>query len=602
MSDRKRSTAKRPKTRANTSNLSNVSIASNISLDTSSTTYTCDVCKGNDTLRSALQSDSVKTFISKISEITVANEKLSDQITLLKKLELNIQHLLINPKELVSNNKKLDKLDSQFKQFENHVTAKTDQLTQLVNKLSDSPPPLSPTILKKLDDFVSVTPHDPPKKESDRICKPQSVIKADYIVPEDPYKNLIENFVGDSDMKLLREFVNNDKYEQRQNCHRETSYYGEFSYKYGNTYHPARKVPAVFEKLGNSIKEKFPDVKNKILTFLTTKYINGEAYCPSHSDNEPSLSPTDDIFTFSLGADRTMKFNGIHNDDVVDVTLHENSLLVFSRSSQCHWKHAIPVDESVDECRYSVTVRINEPFNVNSSRLYGDSNTAFIKFGVGPKTLGRWCPGERIKASRVGDLPSPADVPPVRNMIIHTGINDLRDRYNPLSPAQIVKTMENKCAAIHRLHPQMRIIISPLLPTRNAQLNNLVRETNRYIEILSGKHYNIIMSDNSVFANEEGLLLDSLGSRKVNDIVHINLSGIIKLGLILRSYILPYRAKTKPNTGTKNAVNQRVSHSTTEREENSSQSATLDGGASSISDTQGEGTAFPIPGVSPRRS
>ena len=105
-----------------------------------------------------------------------------------------------------------------------------------------------------------------------------------------------------------------------------------------------------------------------------------------------------------------------------------------------------------------------------------------------------------------------------------------------------------------------------------------------------------------MFANEEGLLLDSLGSRKVNDIVHINLSGIIKLGLILRSYILPYRAKTKPNTGTRNAVNHRVSHSTTEREENSSQSATLDGGASSISDTQGEGTAFPIPGVSPRRS
>ena len=173
---------------------------------------------------------------------------------------------------------------------------------------------------------------------------------------------------------------------------------------------------------------------------------------------------------------------------------------------------------------------------MNSTYLYGDSNTAFIKFGDGPKTLGRWCPGQRIKTSRVSDLPAATNVPPVRNMIIHTGINDLRDRYNPLSPLEIVQTMEKKCAAIHRIHPQMRIFLSPLLPTRDEKLNNLVRQTNGYIYLMSIKHINLFMTNNNDFADSGGFLIDNLASRKANDTVHLNLSGIIKLGMLFKRY------------------------------------------------------------------
>ena len=55
--------------------------------------------------------------------------------------------------------------------------------------------------------------------------------------------------------------------------------------------------------------------------------------------------------------------------------------------------------------------------------------------------------------------------------------------------------------------------------------------------MLSYKHRNLYMTNNSSFSNKEGLLLESLSSRKANDIVHINLTGIIKLGLLFRSYI-----------------------------------------------------------------
>ena len=460
--------------------------------------------------------------------------------------------------------------------------------------------------MKKLDGLIlsSETSKQAPVKTNAPdlpSLSPPPKCTAPVIIPEKPYCCIKEKFMGETELTEIKNFVETDTYEPRGTSNRETSYYGQYSYKYGKTYHPARKIPTAFQNLGDMIDKQFPNYQGCPKTYLASKYNNGKAYCPSHSDDEPTLSPTADIFTFSMFASRSMEFESIHSDEVDKVILNDNSLLVFSRSSQCYWKHSIPVDESVEDPRYSVTVRILEPYNVNSTRLYGDSNTAFIKFGVGPKTLGRWCPGERIKTPRVGDLPSPSDVPPVRNMIIHTGINDLRDRYNPLSPSQLVRTMEDKCAAIHRIHPQMRIIISPVLPTRDRQLNNLVRETNAYIYMLSNKHYNIIMSDNNVFADDEGLLLNSLGSRKVNDIVHINLSGIIKLGMILKSHILPYRMRNSHSTGNRSPVKANVPQSTKDSDVERTHSA-ASGGDSPRNGIQGDGTSFSTGGTVPPRS
>ena len=58
-----------------------------------------------------------------------------------------------------------------------------------------------------------------------------------------------------------------------------------------------------------------------------------------------------------------------------------------------------------------------------------------------------------------------------------------------------------------------------------------------YIYRLSTKHHNLYMTDNAIFADKKGLLINEIASRKVNDIVHINLSGIIKLGMLFRSYV-----------------------------------------------------------------
>ena len=121
--------------------------------------YLCDICKGNDTLRSVLHNDEVKTFISKISDLTQANDKLSDQISILKNMDLHIQHiLLIDPKQLVHNNVKLTKLDLQFQEFKKKMYEKTEQLTNLLSDIAEKPviPQISPTLLEKLDNITSV--------------------------------------------------------------------------------------------------------------------------------------------------------------------------------------------------------------------------------------------------------------------------------------------------------------------------------------------------------------------------------------------------------------------------------------------------------------
>ena len=114
MSEKKLSTSINKGTRSNSRKVKDKD--KDLIQDTSvSYPYLCDICKGNDTLRSVLHNDEVKTFISKISDLTQANDKLSDQISILKNMDLHIQHiLLIDPKQLVHNNVKLTKLDLQF--------------------------------------------------------------------------------------------------------------------------------------------------------------------------------------------------------------------------------------------------------------------------------------------------------------------------------------------------------------------------------------------------------------------------------------------------------------------------------------------------------
>ena len=63
----------------------------------------------------------------------------------------------------------------------------------------------------------------------------------------------------------------------------------------------------------DQIHNQFP-LSSKVNSCLLTKYPDGSSICPAHGDDEPFIGPSSDIFTLSVGAERSMKFlNSMNN-------------------------------------------------------------------------------------------------------------------------------------------------------------------------------------------------------------------------------------------------------------------------------------------------
>ena len=227
------------------------------------------------------------------------------------------------------------------------------------------------------------------------------------------------------------------------------------------------------------IHEKYPE-SPKTNSCLITRYQTGENTCPSHGDNTPFNAPNSDIFTLSIGAERTMKIKSC-SDHVAptyeNIHLKDKSLLVFSRASQDFYHHEILPDTAVSECRYSFTFRCLAPYNLNYTAIIGDSNTAEISFGAGMGKLGVWLPGTRHKAPKIKNIPNPHEIGPTRNILLNVGINDLLED-NPKSAKYLTNQLESKVKAILAVYPKVQIFISLLLPTKDPNLNFKVNELN----------------------------------------------------------------------------------------------------------------------------
>ena len=186
-----------------------------------------------------------------------------------------------------------------------------------------------------------------------------------------------------------------------------------------------------------------------------------------------------------------------------------SSLLICSRSSQKRWLHYIPPDDSVDSIqphfpthctpvRCSLTFRHIAPQFKNSLFVCGDSNTWFLKFGEGAGTFGKWLPGICHESTTISKVPSPELIGPYKNVLIHMGINDIKQSHHPCIP-ELVHQLECKCASIHKMYPNTKIFLSALLPTKKIILNKKVDEFNRCLYQLSRMHPNLIFIENDTF-------------------------------------------------------------------------------------------------------
>ena len=173
--------------------------------------------------------------------------------------------------------------------------------------------------------------------------------------------------------------------------------------------------------------DKFPS-NSKLNSCLVTQYENGSCSCPPHGDNELFISPGLDIFTFSIGASRTMEFESCsdHANQINEsVKLKTNDLISFSLNSQDFYHRSIIPDETVNQPRFSLTFRSLAHYNLNYLAIIGDSNTQDLVFGEAKGKLGRWMPGSNFKASRIKNIPDPHTIGPCPNMLINVEVNEI---------------------------------------------------------------------------------------------------------------------------------------------------------------------------------
>ena len=370
----------------------------------------------------------------------------------------------------------------------------------------------------------------------------------------DPYVKYIDNAVSDDIKSSLLSFVSSSDSEfVRIGDNRDTLYFGEYSYKYNGAEHTAKPMPEQIISLLNVIKPKLSNPNAIVNSCLVTRYVGGSDHIPLHRDNEPLYNPDSEIMTVSIGENRTMKFVENTGQKSEELILNDKSLLIFSRYAQDFWRHGIDKADNSPNVRYSFTFRHLAPHFLNSAIVIGDSNTKYLKFGEGQGTFGRWMPGRRVEALHVENIPEPEDIGPYRNIVIHTGINNIKSR-NRQPNQTIAGILENKCKQILNVYPRAKIWLSLLLPTKLETLNHRVRDFNSMLFDISHGNKNIEVIDHPLaeLCDAKGCLKDEFGRYDKNlqthlskDILHLGKKGLRVLVKTLKSNIV---GKVKSST------------------------------------------------------
>ncbi len=314
---------------------------------------------------------------------------------------------------------------------------------------------------------------------------------------------------------------------------RDVLYYGEHNYWYTGAYHEAKETPMEIQELLDSVRPTLDTPKAWFNSCLVNRYKSSESHIPMHRDDEADIDPESIIVTVSIGAERTIKFT--NDQDSRELTLKDSSVFVMTRFSQDLWHHGIePLSDGPDnttETRYSFTFRHLAPFFRNSTIVIGDSNTQHLKFGKDIGTFGRWVPGKRVKAGKIEDIPTPDEIGPYRNIVIHTGINDIRDA-NRRSSKSLITNLRTKCDDIQKVYPNAKLYISLLLPSKSGHMNTRINEFNSLILDIAYNKKNILIIENSFLGTVNGCMpakygrYYSNGMANASDIVHLGKVGI----------------------------------------------------------------------------
>ena len=424
---------------------------------------------------------------------------------------------------------KLENYDSLLKSNQEQVTAMVSNLAELVlsSKLSanSSTPPVSTTPTPN-----TTSPHA-------RSTQP----------PCEPFIKYVQDAVPGALSETLREFATEHQSEfvNIGGC-RDTMYFGEFGYRYNGGRHDAKEMPAPIMELLNAVRTHSSNPSAKINSCLITRYKTGADYIPPHRDDEPVFDPTSEIITVSVGASRDMEFADNLGTNCQTLSLDNNSVLVSSRFAQDFWTHSIKKCESPCEERLSFTFRHISPHFLNSTIVVGDSNTRLLHFGDGKGKFGKWMPGERQEAIHIEDIPDPLKIGPFRNIVLHTGVNNIKNR-NSRSIKELGNIFEEKCKSIIEVYPKCKIFVSLLLPTKLDSINYRVKELNNVLRDICHSYKNMsvidhpftqLCNDNDCLKDEFGRFDKESGTPLSRDALHLGKKGLRLLAVTIKSCIM----------------------------------------------------------------
>jgi alkylated DNA repair dioxygenase AlkB len=343
-----------------------------------------------------------------------------------------------------------------------------------------------------------------------------------------------ENFIDSTTSTELKDYLDSlgNKFDENTESGHSVISFGEsYSYTGAKAAVPiSKEFPDAIANLLTTIKKTHRDCV--INQCLVNRYLDKDSLLPQHSDDEESIVFGSQIFTVSVGGTRAVTFR--KKDDSEEEVVHHvagNSMYVMSRASQDFWSHRI--DPSSEDCsiRYSITFRYITKHNDNVTVILGDSNTAHLKFGSGRRTFGDNMPGKRIPCFTLEQI-KPHDCVGYKNIFIHCGINDIKQRNANVQEAATL--LSSKVDQIRRLCPSSKIVVSPILPTKSESLNNKAVAFNRILFDFCSVNYSIGTLDFSGFCDDQGLLDKRFGRYfACDDMIHLGSTGIFTLSRLI---------------------------------------------------------------------
>lgn len=544
--------------------------------------YVCSICQNTDSIRVARLHLETELLTDKLSKFDEIRNNLSDSASQIETLDLHIQHLLLDKKKFVDYQDRVSSIESTCNKIssdiavlqacansekssnQSNVNINENDLDKILSKIDHQLDSRLLSIEKIVDEISLVQKTEPintkmpssyapaPAQRQKRSIIAQKDIDSERVTDIKHIKHYTPDFIDNSMSNELADFFEGLSSKFIPLKGRSVLSFGE-PYPYpGSPEEKPEPIPDLIKKVITKIKHDYPDTE--INSCLVNKYVGCSSYLPEHSDDESIIKPDSDIFTLTVGSECTITFRNGLLYDTVDISPINGSLYVMSKSSQNVWTHQIKENTNTNETftRYSVTLRQVHHSNRSSTVILGDSNTKYLKFGDEKGSFGRRMPGKRVETFHIGDI-NPSVCCGYQNIIVHVGINDLRDRSpgrkdTDPAPSDIkghFARLSDKLDIIQELCPNSSIIVSTVLPTKLHVLNHRASIFNRLLSEYVYENPKLRIISHYEFVSPDNVLKPEFCCYKnQNDVLHLGKQGIKLLAKSLKDSILPYRRRT----------------------------------------------------------